>query len=105
MWFFLVLAILLLAVAIAGARGVVPRMIGLISVGGFFFFLTCAVLLGYQARRAAIHDRDQGTASSMLVLMAGMLKDQDDATLERIAGAGGPAGEAASLLLERRRKP
>jgi hypothetical protein len=40
----------------------------------------------------------------MLVIMASMLKDQDEETLERIVHQGGPAAEAASMLLKKRRE-
>jgi hypothetical protein len=104
MWFFILLGVLLVLVTLAGARQVVPHAIGLASIVGFFFCLFLAMLLGYRSRRIAIEERDRNSAGSMLVLMAGMLKDQDDATLERIVARGGPAADAAALLLERRRK-
>ena len=104
MWLFIVLAAALLILGFAGARGIVSHQVGLLSTGGFFFALACAILFGYRSRRVMLEDRERGSATTMLVMMAGMLKDQDDTALERIARAGGPAGEAAALLLERRRK-
>ena len=103
MWLFVILAILLLVLGLAGARGLIPETVGLVSVAGFFSCLLCAILLGYQSRQAALRDRQHHSASSMLVMMAGMLKEEDDETLERIAAKGGPAGDAASMLLQNRR--
>jgi hypothetical protein len=82
---------------------VLSPTVGLLAVGAFFFCLACAILLGYQSRRATLANRADNARTGMLVLMAGMLKDESEATLQRIAEKGGPAGEAASLLLEQRK--
>jgi hypothetical protein len=103
MWLFVLLGLAFAVFGLAGALRVLPPEIGLLSLGGFFFALVCAVLLGYKSRQAAMEDRSRGSATSMLVMMAGMLKDETDETLERIAARGGPAGDAARLILEKRR--
>ena len=103
MWFFILLGLASLALALAGARRILPPVIGLVSLGGFFFCLICAILLGYQSRQAALADRSGYAETSMLILMAGMLKNESDETLQRIADKGGPAGNAASMLLQKRR--
>lgn len=105
MWFFVLLGIGLLAMSLAGARQIVPPEVGLISLAGFFLCLVCAILLGYQSRKAAMEDRAGHAATSMLVMMASMLKEESEETLERIAAQGGPAGDAASMLLQKRRAP
>ena len=104
MWFFVSLGLLLAVSGLAGARGALPPEVGLLSLGGFFFCLLCAVLLGYKSRQAVIEDRSRAASGSMLVIMASMLKDQDEETLERIVHQGGPAAEAASMLLKKRRE-
>jgi hypothetical protein len=103
MWLAVLFAFIFISLSLAGARGVLPREIGVLSIAGFFFCLVCAILLGYLSRKAAIQGRELTSATTMLVLMAGMLKDEDDATLEKIAAKGGPAGDAASMILQRRR--
>jgi hypothetical protein len=103
MVFFILLSLGFLALGLAGARGTLPPQVGLLSLGGFFSCLVCAILLGYQSRKAVLADRSRDAATSMLVMMAGMLKEEDDSTLERIAAKGGPAADAASLILQRRR--
>jgi hypothetical protein len=103
MWLAVFFAFIFVSLSLAGARGVLSREIGVLSIAGFFFSLACAILLGYLSRKAAIQGRELASATTMLVLMAGMLKDEDDATLERIAARGGPAGNAASMILQRRR--
>jgi hypothetical protein len=40
----------------------------------------------------------------MIVLLAAELGNKDDQTLETIAGRGGPAGDAANLILKGRRE-
>ncbi len=103
MWIFLVLGIPFLALALAGARRLVEPALGVLSLAAFFGCLLAAVVMGYQSRRLALEERQRSATSSMLVIMAGMLKDEDQASLERIAAQGGPAGTAASLILENRR--
>jgi hypothetical protein len=104
MWFLILFGLALLMLALAGARGILPPVVGLFSLGGFFFCLMGAILLGYQSRRAALAERSGYAATSMLVMMAGMLKDETDETLQRIADQGGPAGDAASMILQNRRE-
>ena len=104
MWFFILVGLALLALALAGARKALPAVVGLLALGGFFLCLMCAILLGYQSRRAALAERTGYAATSMLVLMAGMLKNENDDTLQRIADKGGPAGDAASMILQNRRE-
>lgn len=104
MWVFLVLGLPLIALALAGLKRLVPPAVGALGITGFFACIFVALLFGLRARRAALEDRERTAASGLLVMMAGMLKHQDDATLESIATKGGPAGDAAALLLQRRRE-
>jgi hypothetical protein len=104
MWLFLGLGVALIAIAVSGLRGLVEPQVGVAAVTGFFPCLLLAVFFGLKSRRIAAEEREARSAGSMLVLIAGMLKQQDDATLERIAGTSGPAAEAAALLLENRRQ-
>ena len=103
MWLFIMLGVGFLTLGLAAARRIVSPAVGLLALGGFFFSLLCAVLFGYQSRKAALADRSRDAATSMLVMMAAMLKEENDETLERIAAKGGPGGDAASMLLQRRR--
>ena len=105
MWFFALLGLAFLAAALAGARRILPPTIGLLSLAGFFFCLACAILLGYQSRKATLKNRAGHAATTMMIMMASMLKEESDETLERIADKGGPAGDAASMLLQKRRAP
>ena len=103
MWLFILLGLPLVGVAAAGLRGLVIPAVGLLSLTGFFTCLLVAGLFGFKARRLGMEDHQRNTASSMLVMLAGMLNHEDDVTLQRIAAQGGPAGDAAAMLLENRR--
>lgn len=105
MWVFLVLGLPLLALAAAGLKRLVAPAVGALGITGFFACILMALLFGLRARRATLEDRARTAASTMLVMMAGMLKQQDDATLESIAAKGGPAGDAAAMLLQNRKAP
>ncbi len=102
-WTLLALSLPLLALAAAGLKGFVLPPVGVLGITGFFACILTALLFGLKARRATMEDRARNAAGSMLIMMAGMLKQQDDATLEGIAAKGGPAGEAAALLLQNRK--
>ena len=48
--------------------------------------------------------REKENYSTMLIILASQLKVQDDVVLQGIAGKGGPAGEAAEMVLQGRRE-
>ena len=102
-WGMVSLAGLALVLVFAGARRWVPRE----TIGSsLLLFLGAgmgAVWLGYKAHRRAVLDREQTSSQAMIVLLAMQLGKLDDATLTRIGGKGGPAGEAARMLLKGRR--
>lgn len=103
MWLVILFGLLLVGVAAAGLRGLVVPAVGFLSLTGFFTCVLMAGLFGFKARRLAMEEHQRKTASSMLVIVAGMLNHEDDVTLQRIATQGGPAGDAAAMLLENRR--
>jgi hypothetical protein len=102
MWLVTGGGILALAIAIAGARGNVPVAIGI--AGGVLFAISIllAGVLGLKMHRQALADREMAARRSMIVMLAATLGKQDDAVLEGIKTQGGPAGEAAALILEGR---
>ena len=102
LWLVTGCGILALAIAIAGARGIVPVAIGI--VGGVLFAISIllAGVLGLKMHRQALADREMVARRAMIVMLAATLGEQDDTALERITVQGGPAGEAAALILEGR---
>jgi hypothetical protein len=104
MWGLVAIGLPGLFAAFLGARRIIPLPLG---IAGGFTFLTCALLgalVGLQARRQLQQQREKENRSSMLVILATQLRDQDDEVLQRIAGKGGPAGEAAEMVLQGRRE-
>lgn len=99
----IVLGGILLIPALRGVRGQLDPIVGILSVGGFLACLLLAALIAHGSRRRILADRERLSRGTMLVTMAQMLNKESDETLERIAGRGGPAAEAASMLLERRK--
>ena len=104
MWGLVALGLPGLFAAFLGAQRIIPLPLG---IAGGFTFLTCALLgalVGLQARRQMQLQRDRETYSTMLIILANQLRIQDEAVLQRIAGKGGPAGEAAEMVLQGRRE-
>jgi hypothetical protein len=91
-----------LAVALAGVKGWVPRPVGLVSAGLFVVCLLLVGVIGWRRHRQTLVDRETAARGQMIVMIAARLKTQDDEALQAMAARGGPAGEAAMLVLEGR---
>lgn len=93
-----------LVLAFGTTRGWVPR--STIPIVTLTFLLACAwaIWLGLKSHRQALADRERAGRLSLIVTIAAQLGKQDDATLRRIAGKSGPAGEAARMILTERRQ-
>jgi hypothetical protein len=102
-WGMIFIAGLALVLAFAGARRWVPRETMGSALLMFAGAALGAVWLGIKAHRRTLADRDRASGQAMIVLLAAQLGKQDDATLQRIAGKSGPAGEAARMILKGRR--
>ena len=104
-WVVLVLGLVVLGMIWMAVRGVLPResMGSLLTI--FFGLMAGATLLGLKSRRQAVADRERESRSAMIILIAAQLGRQDDDTLARIVAKGGPAGEAAAMVLAGRREP
>lgn len=104
-WVVLVLGLVVLGMIWMAVRGVLPResMGSLLTI--FFALMAGATLLGLKSRRQAVVDRERESRSAMIILIAAQLGRQDNDTLARIVAKGGPAGEAAAMVLAGRREP
>ena len=87
-----------------GARGHLPPAMGLLSGGIAVVCFMTGAYFGWQGAKVRIAEREKKADAVALVMMAAFLKDKTDAELEAAATKGGPVGEAARLLLERRKK-
>ena len=63
-----------------------------------------AFFFGLRAHRRALTDQEMSSERTMIVLLAAELGNKDDETLESITRRGGPAADAASLILKGRRE-
>jgi O-antigen/teichoic acid export membrane protein len=94
---------LLALASLAAAKGWLPK-----ELTGSLLLLLLAVLIaaawsGLRAHRQALADRDRESGNAIFLAIAAQLGSQDDATLARIQSKGGPAGEAAKMILTERR--
>jgi len=105
MWGMVVVGLPGLFVALLGAGRVVPVGIGIGSGAFFFSCLLLGALIGFRGQQQNRSRRDVEGRGAMIVMLAAHLKGEDDAVLEGIVAKGGPAAEAAAMLLERRRAP
>lgn len=95
----LVLSVILLAGVLAAFKHWIPAelappLIGLCTASGL-----TTIWMGTKAHKRALEDREKESGRFMIVAIAAQLSKQDDAALERIKARGGPAGEAAGMIL------
>ena len=104
MWALAAAAALAFGLSFAGVRGSVPRLVGLAGLGLGMACACMAFFFGLRAHRRALADQEISARRSMIVLLAAQLGTRDDDVLAGIARRGGPAAEAASLILQGRRE-
>ena len=89
--------------AIQGSRGKLPPSAGLLSGVAAVICLFAGAYFGWKGAQIKIAERAKKADAIALVTVAAFLKDKTDAELESAVTKGGPVGEAARLILERRR--
>ena len=104
MWMLAGVAIIAYAVGYAGVRGAVPRLAGLVGLSLGVATTVVAFFFGLRAHRRALADQELSSQRTMIVLLAAELGNKDDEALESISHRGGPAAEAAALILKGRRE-
>jgi hypothetical protein len=95
----LVLTLMLGIAAIAALRGALPREL---AIPALYFVLATALAAawcGWKGHRIALMQRERASRSGMTVLIAAQLAQQDDVVLETMVKRGGPAAEAAAMVL------
>lgn len=94
---------LLVLAAFASLKNWLPREL----LGTILLMLTAvmasAVWSGLRHRQEILAEREKASGGVMIVAIAAQLGRQDDETLERIRARGGPAGEAAAMILTERK--
>ena len=104
MWLLAAIAVVAYAVGYASVRGAVPRLVGLVGVSVAVATSVVAFFLGLRAHRRALTDQEISSDRTMIVLLAAQLGNKDDETLASISRRGGPAADAAALILKGRRE-
>ena len=95
----LVLTLVLGIAAIAALRGALTREL---AIPALYFVLATALAAawcGWKGHRIALEQRERASRSGMIVLLAAQLARQDDVALETMVKRGGPAAEAAAMVL------
>lgn len=103
LWLFTFAAIILLYPTIQGARGIMPREVGMLSGITSALALFAGGWYGWKGAKIRIAERNKKADAIALITVAAFLKDKSEADLEAASAKGGPVGEAARLILERRR--
>jgi len=104
MWALAGVAVIAYGLGIAGVRGTVPRLLGLFGLSLGVATTVVAFFFGLRAHNRALADQEISSRRSMIVLLAAELGSKDDETLASIVRRGGPAAEAATLILKGRRE-
>lgn len=94
-----VLAALMACAVIAAFKHWIPVQLGGPFTGLFVAAALGTVWMGSKAHKRALEDREREGSRFMIVAIAAQLARQDDEALERIKTKGGPAGEAAAMIL------
>ncbi|HEX7918188.1 MAG TPA: hypothetical protein VF454_02240 [Gemmatimonadales bacterium] len=90
-------------VAYKGSKGALSKEMGVtLALLGLICFLTGA-WYGWRGAKIRIEEREKKADALGLVMLAGVLKDKSEEELQLAMKKGGPAGEAARLVLERRK--
>ena len=95
----LALTLVLGIAAVAALRGALPRELAIPALYFAFAASLAAAWCGWKGHRIAIDQRERASRSGMIVLIAAQLARQDETTLEAMVKRGGPAAEAAAMVL------
>lgn len=98
-----VVGLLCFYVAYKGSKGAISKEMGItLAVLGLACFMTGA-WYGWRGAQMRIAERAKKADALALVTLAAFLKDKTEDELKAAMAKGGPAGDAARLVLERRR--
>ena len=86
-----------------GARGHIPPSMGLLSGGIAVLCFMTGAYFGWKGAKLRIAEREKKADAVALIMMAATLKDREESELRAVIAKGGPAADAARLILERRK--
>ena len=104
MWLLAVAGLFSLVIAVDGARSGGAARSGIFALVIFFLCVALGAWLGLQGARILREAQAQQSRQEMIVFLATELGRHDEETLRRIVRQGGPAGEAAGMVLKGRRE-
>jgi hypothetical protein len=104
MWVLVVVGFVNLGIALRGAMGGKALQSGVLGLVIFFLCMALGAWFGLAGASRVREERDRQNRKDVIILMATELRRHDDETLKRILRQGGPAAEAAALLLQGRRE-
>ena len=103
LWVFTGVGLICFYTAYLGARGKLPPMYGLMGGLCGVLCLFTGAYFGWKGAQIRIAERAKKADAIALITLAAVLKDRDEAELLGVIAKGGPAAEAAALVLERRK--
>ena len=101
-WLTATAAALSLAMAIAGFKDWLPPEFTWLGLALFLCCLVVIGMVGWRTRKEMLALRDEAARGQMIVMLAARLRDEAPDKLEQMVKRGGPAGEAAALILQGR---
>lgn len=102
MWLLFLIGVLNLVVAVRAMRRNAESGAGITPLIVFFICVALGGWLGLLGARIMQRARDQQSRTDAILILVSELGRHDDDTLNRIARQGGPAGEAAVMVLQAR---
>ena len=103
LWLFTGVGLFCFYPAYLGGTGKLPPSYGLASGLLAMVCLFTGAYFGWKGAQIRIADRAKKADAIALITLAAVLKDRDEAELLAVIKKGGPAAEAAALVLERRK--
>jgi len=104
LWLFTGMGLFCFWPAFQGIRGLIPPLLGMMSGGAGVLCLFTGAWFGVRGARIRIAERQKKADAVALITIAAVLRDRDETELRSMVAKGGPAAEAARLVLERRKQ-
>jgi len=103
LWLFTLTAAVMLWPALQGVKGTIPASMGMLSGLASVGCLFLGAYFGWKGAQIRIAERNRKADAVALITLAAFLRDKSEEDLQKAIAKEGPAGEAAALVIERRR--